>query len=305
VTNTMPETKQSHMSAEPYAGLVTMEYDNNAIAKKLISYADLLTQQGSDGFRERAYRRAGNNIGQIKESLVGIVAREGWKGLTALPGIGNSIASVITELIVTGHWAQLDHLKGALSAETAFLSVPGIGSTLASRLVEDYHLETLQQLEAVVRDPRVHIRGIGPRRREAIGAVLSKRLENQRLAMTPGKNEPSVNEILDVDRHYRERARRGELRKIKPRWFNVKQTAWLPVMHERLGRWYFTALFSNTARAHHLGKTNDWVIIYYQADDNAEGRCTVVTETHGPREGLRVVRGREAETTLTVSLANE
>jgi hypothetical protein len=54
-------------------------------------------------------------------------------------------------------------------------------------------------------------------------------------------------------------------------------------------------LFSNTARAHDLGRTHDWVVIYFYDDDHRESQCTVVTETHGPMTGKRVVRGREAE----------
>jgi putative hydrolase len=37
------------------------------------------------------------------------------------------------------------------------------------------------------------------------------------------------------------------------------------------------------------------VVIYYHADNQPEGQCTLVTETHGPIEGRRVVRGREVE----------
>jgi hypothetical protein len=55
-----------------------------------------------------------------------------------------------------------------------------------------------------------------------------------------------------------------------------------------------TVLFSNTARAHELGKTHDWVVIYYQKD-GPEAQCTVVTETRGPLKGKRVIRGRERE----------
>ena len=38
-----------------------------------------------------------------------------------------------------------------------------------------------------------------------------------------------------------------------------------------------------------------WVVIYFYDGDHHEGQCTVVTETHGPLAGKRVVRGREAE----------
>lgn len=59
--------------------------------------------------------------------------------------------------------------------------------------------------------------------------------------------------------------------------------------------WHFTALFSNTARAHELNRTRDWVVIYFYDDDHDEGQHTVVTETSGRLKGRRVVRGREAE----------
>ena len=46
----------------------------------------------------------------------------------------------------------------------------------------------------------------------------------------------------------------GTLTTIAPRRFNPEGKSWLPVMHTRRGAWHFTALFSNTARAHELGR---------------------------------------------------
>jgi hypothetical protein len=66
-------------------------------------------------------------------------------------------------------------------------------------------------------------------------------------------------------------------------------------LHTQRGEWHFTVLFSNTAQAHQLERTHDWVVVYFYDDEHAEGQHTVVTETHGPLAGRRVVRGREAE----------
>ena len=66
------------------------------------------------------------------------------------------------------------------------------------------------------------------------------------------------------------------------------------MLHEDRGGWSFTALFSNTARAHDLGMTRDWVVIYFERDGE-EDQCTVVTERSGDLTGRRVVRGRETE----------
>ena len=60
------------------------------------------------------------------------------------------------------------------------------------------------------------------------------------------------------------------------------------------GRCALPRACSNSARAHDLGRTQDWVVIYYERDGHEE-QATAVTETHGPLAGRRVVRGREAE----------
>ena len=97
-----------------------------------------------------------------------------------------------------------------------------------------------------------------------------------------------------MDAESRQGARAGTLRKITPRRFNPHRQAWLPVLHARREPWDYTALYSNTARAHELGKTRDWVVIYYQSEGRA-GQCTVVTAGFGPLRDRRVVRGREPE----------
>jgi hypothetical protein len=97
-----------------------------------------------------------------------------------------------------------------------------------------------------------------------------------------------------MDRRYIERSGRGKLRMIAPRRFNPEHRSWLPVLHADLDGWTMTAMFSNTARAHQLGRTGDWVVIYYERD-GLDGQCTVVSEQSGPLKGMRVIRGREPE----------
>jgi hypothetical protein len=82
------------------------------------------------------------------------------------------------------------------------------------------------------------------------------------------------------------------LTRIAPRRFNPEGKAWLPIMHDEQDGWNLTALYSNTARAHELGATHDWVVIYYERD-GSQSQATVVTPKSGPLQGKRVVRGRE------------
>ena len=98
---------------------------------------------------------------------------------------------------------------------------------------------------------------------------------------------PSVMELLDVDREYRARSAAGELQLIRPRRFNPTGEAWLPVLHTRRGPRRYTALYSNTARAHRAGKTRDWVVLYSD-DGTREEQYTVITAARVCRYNVAV-----------------
>lgn len=107
----------------------------------------------------------------------------------------------------------------------------------------------------------------------------------------------SIEEILKLDAEYRDSAEKGLLRTIAPKEHNPAGEAWLPILWKRLDGARVTLVYSNTATAHALGKTHDWVVLYYKPKGGPETQCTIVTEWHkGPLQGKRVVRGREKET---------
>jgi hypothetical protein len=265
------------------------------VAGRLRDYADLLISQGEGGFRSQAYHRAANVVALLKQPVSEILLREGRAGLIALPAIGPSIAGSIAEMLATGHWSQLERLRGELAPEILFRTVPGIGVKLAHRLAEDARLESLEDLEQAVHFDDPSVKGLGPRRKRMIAAILSERLGRAGFGQPTKAEAPPVDLLLEVDRMYRERATAGRLRKIAPRRFNPAREAWLPIMHASHEGWHFTVLYSNSRLAHELNKTSDWVVIHYQRDGAPEGRVTVVTQMHGPTAGQRVVRGREDE----------
>ena len=149
--------------------------------------------------------------------------------------------------------------------------------------------------EAAIHNAEMPLEGLGPRRREAIAAVLAIRLGRPLRWNSRSADAPPVEMLLTVDDMYRQKAAERKLRLIAPTRFNPTGEKWLPILHARHDNWHFTALYSNTKLAHDLDKTKDWVIIYHEDESGLEGRCTLVTETHGPLKGKRVVRGRESE----------
>ena len=270
---------------------------NHWIAARLRYVADLLEQQGANPFRTGAYRRAADTLDTMQHSAKDILAREGVEGLIKLPHIGKSIASAIVEMIQTGRWLQLERLRGSIDPVKLFRTIPGIGPKLAADIASHLHVETLEDLEVAAYDGRLNeVPGIGSRRVTAIRQALASLLQRRRIGMTTQATSlPHIGELLDVDREYREKSEARQLPMIQPRRFASDKGASLPILHTQRGDWHFTTLYSNTPRAHELGRTRDWVVIYYHSHSEPEAQCTVVTEHFGPLRGMRVVRGREEE----------
>jgi len=269
---------------------------NSLIAERLREAADILEGQNANPFRVSAYRRAADTLQTLTEDVSTLLERDGIAGLDALPAIGPSLASAIAQMARSERWVQLDRLRASLTPEKLFQTIPGIGPILARQICDHLDVDSLEDLEIAARDGRLEaVSGIGRRRAAMIAAALNHSLARVRPIRRRGQVEPAARLLLEVDGEYRRAAARGDLPKISPRRFNPTGEAWLPILHLERGGWRFTAVFSNTARAHELGRTHDWVVIYFERDRGPEGQRTVVTETHGSLAGRRVVRGREVE----------
>lgn len=275
--------------------------DNPSIAQALREMAALLDAQGDNAYRVAAYRRAADMVAHLPRSLRDIHRDEGEAGLDALPGVGPRIAAAIAELLSTGRWQQLERLRGEADPDALLRTIPGVGAELAHRLHDELGVQTLEALELAANDGRLErLPRIGARRAAAIRSALQQMLDRQRSLRRsrPAPSdapEPPVALLLEVDRSYRAGAQAGTLPTIAPKRFNPDGKAWLPVLHTDRPGWHITALYSNTARAHGLGRVHDWVVLYVEDDAHREHQYTVVTASRGTLVGQRVVRGREAE----------
>jgi putative hydrolase len=156
----------------------------------------------------------------------------------------------------------------------------GVGTKLAGLIqeyVEKEKVELLEELEKEV--PAEKLKAVTKKK---AGHTFAKPIDIP------------VEMILNIDEEYRTEAAAGTLRKVAPRLLNPEREAWLPVMTRKHQGYKFTVMFSNTATAHKLGKTDDWVVVYFEKGEG-ENQCTVVTESRGPMKGKRVVRGKEKE----------
>jgi hypothetical protein len=281
-----------------FAAITMSDSMNRHIADCLEEAAHLLREQDADPYRVNAYRRAAATVRRWPEPLREVFRTRGLTGLQRLPGVGVSISRAIAELVTRGRLPLLDRLRGGADPVRVLGSVPGIGAVIAQRLHDELGLATLEDLETAAHDGRLEtIAGFGEKRLAGIRDSLAHRLSRVRTPPRPLMSRPSVDELLDVDAEYRQGATAGTLPLIAPRRFNPSRKAWLPVLHTRRGARRYTALFSNTARAHRLGRTRDWVVLYGD-DGTDEFQYTVITAARGPLAGSRVVAGREGECAL-------
>ena len=323
---------QTTLFPDVFRQLFALSNDEVAIAFEQV--ADLLETQGDDYYRIRAYRKGAQSIRAQDRPVVNIFEAEGVVGLEQLPYIGKRLAASIKELAQTGDLSLLARLQSESSPERLFTRIPGIGPVLARRIHKALDIDSLEALEQAAHDGTLaQLSGFAEGRtmliRDSVGAMLDRAAARQLRRATSEAmsretagtisspsiaqrsqsstdrqqpleqtvDSPSIELLLEVDAQYRYLAKAGQLRMVTPRRFNPEGKPWLPVMKLQKEGWSFNALYSNTARAHELDKTHDWVVVYYEKVDEQvshRGQCTIVTETHGARRGDRVVRGELA-----------
>jgi hypothetical protein len=277
--------------------------DNDEVADTLERVADLLETTGKNPFRVRSYRNAARAVREHDRSVAWIVNKGDSDGLKQIPGIGFRLAGSIEEIVQTGRLGLLDRLEAEITPEQVLSRVPGIGSKLAGRIRKKLGVESLEDLEIAAHDGSLsELEGLGEKKvkgiKDALAGMLSRsagRKSRQRRTATTKTDRPTVRLLLEIDAEYRKKAEEGKLKKIAPRRFNPDGKAWLPILNTQRDGWKFTALYSNTSRAHELDKTHDWVVIYYQKSGE-QRQNTVITARQGPLRGKRIVRGREKET---------
>ncbi|HEX2376594.1 MAG TPA: DNA polymerase/3'-5' exonuclease PolX [Gaiellales bacterium] len=140
---------------------------NGAIADRFDLMADLLELEGAVVYRVLAYRRAAKSLRETPES----VARLSAEGrLTSLPGVGETVAAKVGELLGSGEIAALDKLvKRNPPGATTVMRIPGIGPKTAKRIFAELGIETVAQVREAAEAHRIRtIGGLGKKTEEAI-----------------------------------------------------------------------------------------------------------------------------------------
>ncbi len=133
---------------------------NGEVASVLFDISRLLELEGDDAFRIRAYRKAAQSV----ESLEGDVNEYHRTGrLREIPGVGESIARTIAELLETGKSDMYESLKKETPPELyEVIGVPGIGRRTALKIHKALGAKTLEDFHKAAKSHRVRkVRGLG------------------------------------------------------------------------------------------------------------------------------------------------
>jgi DNA polymerase (family 10) len=119
--------------------------DKSTVVKALQEMSAYLQLKGENSFKTRAYDLAAERIAGLTEDLQVIVAE---KRLTSLPGIGDSIAAKISDLVTHGKMAALEELKAAYPPRILeLMTVQDLGPKKARALFEQLGVGSIDDLE--------------------------------------------------------------------------------------------------------------------------------------------------------------
>jgi DNA polymerase (family 10) len=134
--------------------------DDQTVARLLREYAQRTALRGGNPYRAKAYSRAADSLAALAVPLHVLIEED---RLTEIPGVGETIADIITKLHHTGSHPSLEKLRKEIPAGVLeMLTVPGLRPEKVLRLHKDLGISSLAELEAAAKNDRIRkAKGLG------------------------------------------------------------------------------------------------------------------------------------------------
>jgi len=270
--------------------------DNDDIANKLDEIAEILSSNEANPYRISAYHTAAKFVRTFKGSIAKYVQKYGAERLAKFPSIGKSLATTITTLGKGKKLGYLSILRTEAEPETFLARIPTIGSKLAAKLHQKYNINSVFDLQRLVKKGKLkYFEGIGPKRESAIRNFFDHDFGQNEA----GKQNQKAGTLLTFDRMYRSKVKDDLLPKDHPEINapgnqNSEKYNRQPIWKFCEDGKNFTIQFSDSHRARLLNKTSDWVLLHLDTPSESY-RWTVITSQFGSLKGKRIVLGREGD----------
>jgi DNA polymerase (family 10) len=188
--------------------------DAATVAKMLRELGQRMELEGGNPYRARAYARAAENLSLSPEPLDRLIKEDRLK---EIPGIGDAIAAVITNLYETGQHAKLEAMREkAPEGVLAMLRIPGLKPDRVRKLYTDLGIASVEELEEAARSDRLtSIKGFGPAFQAKIlqGIEMSRRPQGRHIHRAAAAIAYAVNEVERLHPDWQNITPAGEFRR--------------------------------------------------------------------------------------------
>jgi len=144
------------------------------IASLLNEFGRRAMLYGGNPYKAKAYLRAAERVALLSEPLDDLVAQH---RLQDIPGVGDAIAGLITQLCQTGSTPSLEKMRAEVPESVLeMLTIPGLRPDKIMKLHKELGINTIEELETAVREDRLKsVKGLGAALQRKILAGLEAR----------------------------------------------------------------------------------------------------------------------------------
>ncbi len=182
---------------------------NAEIAAAFAQVGTLLTLQGENPFKIRAYERAAQMLTAHPRELRDLYADGGEAALRALPGIGEDLTRKIVELLTTQKLAYLTELMAAFPPGLLeILTVEGMGPKKTKLVWEKFGVESIDDLERLAQGDKLKsLKGWGDK---SVQNIL-RGIAGKRQLMEQGGGRTPLPKAWEIAEEIVERLRKSKL----------------------------------------------------------------------------------------------
>ena len=184
------------------------------IAQLLREIGDHIALKGGNPYRARAYHRAAENLALSTIPLDQLIKD---KRLTEIPGVGEALAAVITQLHETGHHPSLESTRSETpQGVLEMLRIPGLKPDRVKKLYEELGIKSLAELEKAAKSDRLtSTKGFGPAFQAKVlqGIEMSRRPQGRHLHRARSAISYAMAELQRTHPHLTRVTPAGEFRR--------------------------------------------------------------------------------------------
>lgn len=130
--------------------VLTANSSNVEVAYIFQTIGEILTAQGENIFRTRAYARAAESLRHVEQPLKDLWERD---ELDSVPGIGKGFLGLLNELYTVGFIAEFDLIIGSIPAGAfQLMKLSGVGVKKALRLAQEYKLDDAKTAFSIIKE---------------------------------------------------------------------------------------------------------------------------------------------------------